>query len=165
VQPTGQLLILATPEPKRSLEYFIQEAEQIIEAFEMTWPVPQRQIIKKDVALRNLYETSSDHAFRELWEGRLGQSSDLLGIFGRPVLGGGLRFVMPSQPDTPPQVEIKIESFLKDTSKIFIEVQFFWLEPATAGQSLDPRAILLEADEFIKARVHSFMEGEQNATD
>ncbi len=165
VQPTGQLLILATPEPKRPLEYFIQEAEQIVEAFETTWPVPQRQIIKKDVALRDLYEASSDHAFRELWEIRLGQSGDMLGIFGRPVLGGGLRFVMPPQPNNLTQVEVKVESFLRDTSKIYIDVQFFWLEPGVAGQSIDPRAPLLEADEFIKARVHSFMKGEQNASD
>ena len=158
LQPIGQLLIIATPEPGRPLKYFVQEAEQVVEAFQTTWPAPQRQIVKKDVALRDLYEASSDHAFRELWEIQLGQSSDSLSAFGRPVLGGGLRFVMPPEEGESAQVEVKIESFLKDTSKVFVEVQFVWPSPE---QSLDPRGPLTEADDFITNQVYSFMGGEQ----
>jgi hypothetical protein len=160
LQPIGQLLIIATPEPGRSLPYFVQEAEQVVEAFQITWPAPERQIVKKDVALRDLYETSSDHAFRELWEIRLRQSSDSLSAFGRPVLGGGLRFVMPPGESNPAQVEVRIESFLRDTSRVFVEVQFAWPGPGLAGQSLDPRGPLTEADDFITSEVHSFMGGE-----
>lgn len=117
LQPIGQLIVMAAPEPSRPLEYFIQEAEQVVEAFEATWPIPNRQVIKRDVTLRDLYETTSEHAFQELWEEQLGQTSDSLAVLDRQVLGGGLRFVMPPQPGKPAQVEVKIESYLKDTGK------------------------------------------------
>lgn len=156
-QPVGQLLILATPEPGRTLEYFIQETELVVEAFESTWPAPNRQIIKQDVALRDLYETTRDHAFQELWEERLGQSSDSLAAFGRLVLGGGLRFVMPPQQDNPAQVEVKIESYLRDTGKLFVETQFAWHEPMPPGAPLDPRERLLEVNNYVENQVLAFM--------
>jgi len=159
-QPVGQLLILATPQPERTLEYFIQETEYVIEAFENAWPA-QRQIIKQDVTFRDLYETTSEHAFQELWEVRLGQPPDSLKAFGRPVLGGGLRFVMPPKPGCPTQVEVKIESYLVDTSKIFIETQFAWPEPMPPGTPFSPRERLLEANEYIEQHVIPFILGEQ----
>lgn len=141
------------------MEYFIQEAEQVIEAFEETWPVPQRQIIRRDVSLKCLYETTGDHAFQELWEERLGQSQDSLSAFGRPVLGGGLRFVMPPQPSDPAQVEVKIESYLIDTRKMYVETQFVWSKPMPPGASFDPRDRLTEVDAYITDQVHSFIQG------
>lgn len=156
-QPIGQLLILATPEPGRPLEYFIQEAEQVVEGFEATWPAPNRQIIKQDVALRDLYETTRDHAFQELWEERLGQEPDSLAVLDRLVLGGGLRFVMPPQPGKPAQVEVKIESYLKDTGKLFVETQFAWHEPMPPGAPLDPRERLLEVNNYVENQVLAFM--------
>lgn len=160
-QPIGQLLIVA-PHPSRSLEYFIQEAEYIAEAFSTTWPAPQRQIIKRDVTLRDLYETTSERAFQELWEKRLGQAPDSLAAFGRPVLGGGLRFVMPPQPgdQEPVQIEVKIESFLRDTSKIYVETQFVWPQPTPPGMLFDPRERLLQVNDYIQNQVLSFIMGD-----
>jgi len=158
-QPIGQLLLVA-PHPGRTVEYFIQEAEQVVEAFEATWPAPHRQVIKRDVTLRDLYETTSDHAFQELWEARLGQLPNSLAVLGRPVLGGGLRFVMPAQPDGPAQIEVKIESYLSDTSKIFVETQFTWLQPTPPGVSFDPRERLLEVDDYARNQVLSFIVGD-----
>ena len=156
-QPIGQLLVLATPEPGRTLEYFIQEAEQVVVAFEATWPAPNRQIIKQDVALRDLYETTRDHAFQELWEERLGQEPDSLAVLDRLVLGGGLRFVMPPQPGKPAQVEVKIESYLKDTGKLFVETQFTWHAPMPPGAPFDPRERLLEVNNYVENQVLAFM--------
>ncbi len=156
-QPFGQLLIAAAPEPGRPLEYFIQETEHVVEAFETTWPASNRQIIKRDVTLRDLYETTSEHAFKELWEERLGQTSNLLAVFGRPVLGGGLRFVMPPQPGKSAQVEVKIESYLRDTGKLFVETQFAWLGPVPPGDPFDPRGRLLEVNDYIENQVLAFM--------
>jgi len=158
LQPVGQLLILATPEPGRTLEYFIQEAEHVVEAFQTTWPIPHRQIIKRDVALRDLYETTSEHAFQEIWQDQLGQTVNSLAAFDRLVLGGGLRFVMPPQRDKPAQIEVKIESYLKDSSKLFVETQFAWHEPMPPGAPFDPRERLLEANSYIENHILAFME-------
>jgi hypothetical protein len=159
-QPVGQLLIIA-PHPARTVEYFIQETEQVVEAFEGTWETPHRQIMKRDITIRDLYEATSDHAFQELWEERLGQSLGSLSSFG-PIHGGGLRFVIPPQPNRPAQIEIKIESYLQDSSKIFAETQFTWPMPTEPGVSLDPRNRLLEAEDYAKKQVLSFIMGDTN---
>lgn len=158
-QPIGQLLILA-PNPARSVDYFIQETEQITEAFVETWETSHRQIMKRDVTIRDLYEATSDHAFQELWEERLGQSIDSLATFG-PIQGGGLRFVIPPQPERPSQIEIKIESYLKDSSKIFVENQFTWPTPTQPGMSFNPKTFLLEAENYAKNQVLSFIRGSE----
>ncbi len=157
----GQLLIFA-PQSGSSLEMFSKEAEMIVEAFNSTWPTTKRQIITCDVTFRDLYETSSEHAFLELWETHLDQSAEALKVLGRPVLGGGLRFVMPPQPDDdePVMTELKIESFLKNTKKIFIETQFKWPQPTAAEVPLDPHSRLKQVDDYIENKVVAFMGGE-----
>lgn len=106
----GQFLVV-TPQP-RGIELFIQEAEAATQAFESVWPAANRQIIHTDATIRELYETTSPHAFQELWENRLGQPPQSLAAFGRPIRGGGLRFVMdPIQEPLPVQIEVKISPF------------------------------------------------------
>jgi len=156
----GQLLILA-PHPGRDLVLFAKEAEATVKAFESTWPAEKRQLISCDATFRDLFETTSEHAFKELWEERLGQSSDVLAVLGRPVLGGGLRFVMPPQPNEPEpvQIEVKIESFLKNTRKIYVETQFKWPQPKAPGEPLNPTSRLKQVDEYIETEILSFMTG------
>jgi hypothetical protein len=62
------------PNPKGTLELFIQEAEAAIDAYKEVWEASNRQIVKADATIRQLCETTSPHAFQELWESRLGQS-------------------------------------------------------------------------------------------
>jgi hypothetical protein len=155
----GQLLILA-PHPGRDLTLFTKEAEAVVKAFDSTWPAKTRQIISSDATLRDLYETSAEHAFQELWEMRLRQPPDSLAVLGRPVLGGGLRFVMPPQPDDPEpvQIEVKIESFLRDTKKIFVETQFAWPSPMSPGAPF-PVNRLEQVNKYIEESVISFITG------
>lgn len=154
----GQLVVVA-PHPKRPLDLFVKEAIAIVEAFNATWPVQLRQVISCDATIRSLYETTSEHAFKELWETRLCQPLDSLATFGRPILGGGLRFVMPPQPTDlePVQIEVKIESFLEDVKKIFVETQFVWPQPAAPGAPLDPEKRLLQVNEYIENQVLAFI--------
>lgn len=91
----GQFLVVS-PQPKGSLELFTQEADAAIQAYEMVWPAQNRQIIRADATIRELYETTSQHAFQELWENRLGQSAQALAVFGRPIRGGGVTFCVES---------------------------------------------------------------------
>lgn len=157
-QPTGQLLILA-PQPARPLDLFVQETEAVVEAYQTVWPSPQRQIIRRDVTVRSLYETDQ-HAFQELWETRLGQSENSLAVFGRRVLGGGLRFVMPPEENKPAQIEVKIESYLRDTSKVFVETQFTWPAPTPPSVSFEPRDRLYEVNDYCENEVIDFIKGE-----
>ena len=144
-----------------SLDLLTREAEAAVRAFEATWGKERRQIISSDAAFRDLYETSAEHAFQELWEQRLGQSAQSLAILGRPVLGGGLRFVMPPLPDEvePLQIEVKIESFLRDTKKLFVETQFAWPAPTSPGAPFDPAGKLKQLDDYIEHVVTSFLVG------
>jgi len=156
----GQLLIVS---PKGRLNMFIEEAEAVIKAFETVWSTSTRQIIKVDATIRQLYETTSLHAFQELWEKRLGQSSKSLAAFGRPIRGGGLRFVMdPIKEDFPVQIEVKIESFLNDTTKIFVETQFNWPLPSDLGIPYDAKGRLTRLNEYVEKEVAAFLAGETN---
>ncbi|MFQ5611267.1 MAG: hypothetical protein ACE5H9_03950 [Anaerolineae bacterium] len=155
--PVGQLLVVA-PHPHRTPEDFGREAEAIVRAFHNTWRTP-RQILSCDSTIRYLYEASEEHAFKELWETRLGQSQDALAVFGRRVLGGGIRFVMPPEigEEVPTQIEVKIESFLRDTKKIFIEVEFKWPQPKPPGTPFEPKRLIALVDNYIEDQVRSFM--------
>lgn len=156
----GQLLILG-PRSGWYLEPFVREAEAVVSAFNSTWPQKNRQTISCDVTFRDLFASSGEHAFKELWETRLHQSAESLSVLGRPVLGGGLRFVMPPRPEEtePLQIEVKIESFLKDTSKIYVETQFTWPAPRAPGVPLDPTSRLKQVDEYVEDEVISFIKG------
>ena len=158
----GQLLIVA-PQPKGSMDLFIQESEAAIYAFETVWQAQNRQIIRADATIRELYETTYPNAFQELWENRLGQSSKALATFGRPIRGGGLRFVMePIQEEMPVQIEVKIESYLLDTNKIFVETQFAWPMPTNPGAKFEVRERLTKMNTYIQDQVSSFMTGGTN---
>lgn len=152
-------LLIEAPELRTPIDTFIEEAKAALTAFETTWPVANRQILQSDATIRELYETTSQHAFQELWENRLGQSSKNLEIFGKPIRGGGLRFVLEplnSEAD-PVQIEVKIESFLKDTSKIFLETQFIWGKPTI---KFDLQSRLTAMNQFIESKIVGFISGE-----
>ena len=157
----GQVLIVA-PNPNCAFDLFVQEAEAAITAYESVWLSTNRQILKCDTTIRDLYETTSQHAFQELWERRLNQPSKSLSAFGRPIRGGGLRFVMDPLPNEqdPVQIEVKIESFLADTSKVFIETQFVWMKPNNPGMPFNARERLLQVNTFIENQVNAFIAGE-----
>jgi len=156
-QPLGQLTVTA-PHPARRLIDFIEECEAVSEAYEHTWPAPQRQVVACDAILRDLYETDSEHAFKELWETWLQQASGALAPLGRPVLGGGLRFVMPAiLPDHPTNTEVKIESYLRNTSQFFVETRFAWLEQVRGTKVFDPRARLTEVYEYVRDHVEALV--------
>ncbi len=159
----GQVLIVA-PHPQGGLELFIQEVEAALGAFEAVWPAQNRQIIKSDGTIRELRETTSEHAFQELWEKRLGQPTQSLATFERSIRGGGLRFVMGPLPseDDPTHIEVKIESFLSDTTKIFVETQFVWPTPTAPGAPFAVRERLTQMNEYIENQVNTFLSGETN---
>jgi hypothetical protein len=159
--PVGQVLILG-PNLTTGLDFFIQDAEAALRAFETVWTMQNRQLIQGDATVRDLYETTSQHAFQELWESRLGQSSQALAAFGRPIRGGGLRFVMDPLPgeSEPVQIEVKIESYLNDASKLFVETQFTWRNATGQPMQFNVHDRLKLMDDYIRNRIRAFINGE-----
>ena len=69
--------------------------------------------------------------------------------------------MMPPQPtdSRPTQIEIKIESYLNDVTKVFVEAQVNWRAPQNPGEPFRPVQQLEEADAFVRDKVHAFMMG------
>lgn len=155
--PVGQLLMVA-PRPQRTPEEFGKEAEAIATAFMATWPGTQ-QIVTCDATVRYLYQTTAEHAFKELWEGRLGQSASSLQRFERGIVGGGLRLVMTPPPEHPDaaHIEIKVESFLENSRQFFIEAIFRWLLPQNRPPVFDTAQRLAKVDKFIEDELIPFI--------
>ncbi|MBI5242733.1 MAG: hypothetical protein HY922_03490 [Elusimicrobia bacterium] len=156
--PQVAQILLLSPQPGCSLDLFIKNAEAVAKAINRVWPGP-RQIIARDATIRTLFEATSEHAFKELWELRLQQRVESLNLLGRPVLGGGLRFVMPPiQGEADPVlIEVKIESFLQDSRKFFVETQMNWLQPTPPAIPFDPAQRLAQLRAYIENNVIPFI--------
>ena len=159
--PLGQVLMLG-PHDAHDGQMFEREVEAVIEAFNDVWFDSNRQLLRCEVTVRDLFESEMDHAFQELWVHRLSQREDALAALGRPVLGGGLRLVMPPIPGdlSSCQIEVKIESFLQDTKKIFVETQFVWPNPISGP--MDPSIRLKAVDDYVSDSVIPFIVGENH---
>ena len=161
-QPLGQIIVIAEF-PKSPLNLFVEEACSAIDAFNDVWGSDKRQVLGGDTTLRELIETTSQHAFQELLEERLEQNAKALAIFERPIRGGGLRFVLDPKPDDlhSSQLEVKIESYLQDSTKIYVEVQSRWqsFEPQS---DFDVKNRLDEVQTFLGEKVHKFLSGDNN---
>jgi hypothetical protein len=123
-----------------------------------TWP-EQRQIVGRDATARMLVDSGTEHAFQYLWENRLGQAARSLQASGRPISGGGLRIVMApvATEDDPKEVEVKVESFLRDTSKVCLETVMRWPKPI-AGPAIDPDGPVSAVEQFTYEQVMPFLE-------
>lgn len=166
-QQVGQLIMIARTDPESSaieagvsVDKYRRESETVCEIFQEVWP-EQNQIVSRDATLRRLFDSGTDHAFQYLWERRLEQPEESLRVFERPVLGGGLRFVMPpaEAEGDPFIVEVKIESFFADPSKIFVETQLKWPKPR-ANASIDPASLIRAVENYTDERVISFINSE-----
>lgn len=155
----GQLIIIA-PQTGSGPELFAKEAEAVVAAFQSTWST-KRQIVASDVTFRDLHEASAKHAFQELWEELLNQPRDALKTLGWSIHGGGVRFVVPPKLDDPEPVEIqlRIESFLQDPKKLWVETIFKWVQPMPPGTPLDPKSRLTQVDKYIEGSVIPFITG------
>src|ERR1043166_2720231 len=156
----SQLRVLA-PKPEGRLDDFVGEASTIVEAHSEVWGAPG-QVLRRDCTIRHLYAVREDHAFRFLWEKRLGQTGESLKPLGRPVAGGGIRLVMPPRPDRDgdSMVEIKVESFLQDSTQLFVEATFVWGKPIGA-EGLNPKELLETVENSLEGEVSAFICGSE----
>jgi hypothetical protein len=144
------------------LDLFTKEAEIICNTYKRIFLHQQDvcQVIQSNAKIRHLY-SSPEHAFQYLWEERLGQSPQDFHYLGkRPVLGGGLRLFMPPIPEPEPvQIEVKIESFLRESQKMFIETFFVWPKPCLwpRDKRLDPEMRLTKVEKYAINEVWNFL--------
>ena len=158
--PVGALAVTANY-PQRTLEEFVDESKMVLEAFGATWQ-GQVQVIQREITIRHLYDVAAEHAFKFLWEQRLHGSEEELEAFGRRVGGGGLRFVMPPADlgSEEPGIEVKVESFLANPKKLFVELQMQWVRPGPLDD-FDPAALLQEGDSYASKEIVAFINGGQ----
>jgi len=158
----ASLTVVSAP-PPRLLDDFADEAEMVLSAYRATWPSDSLNVIRRDCTVRYLFGVKADHAFRDLWERRLSQRPESLQALGRPVLGGGVRFVLPPrdgvQDDT--TIDTRIESFFQDPKKLFLEAQVLWASPMQAGAELRLGDLLRHAADFVAGPLTEFMTLEQ----
>lgn len=158
--PRVSSISITSEYPVHSLELFCKEADAICDAYRETYLKEQCQILQCGVKIQHLY-SCQNHAFKYLWEGRLGQAPQDFHHLGRPVLGGGLRlFMPPTSKDTEPvQIEVKIESFLRESQKMFIETVFVWPQPRLLpkNQKFDPTIRLTEVEKYATSEVWEFI--------
>lgn len=157
--PATALAVLA-PEPSGTLDEFLDEADVVYQGYSATWSGQPLQVMQREATIRQLYDVANDHAFQFLWETRLRCQQKELEVFGRPVLGGGIRLMIP--PSSPqadePQADIRIESLFADPKKLFIEMTMKWGVPQVQ-EVLDPRPMMVEADRFLANEVVAFITG------
>ena len=158
----GQLLITAG-KPARTLDDFISDAESVISVYRSVWP-GSLQILRRDVTIRHLYaiQGQEQHAFQYLWERRLHQGAAAMASFGRPVVGGGLRVVLPPRANVEDDtnVEVKIESLLSDPRQLFVEASFVWPSPRVNAEP-EPGPLLNVVEQFLDTEVRNFILSEQ----
>jgi hypothetical protein len=159
--PDVSNVLVTSGRPSYNLDFFIEEAEAIYGSYREIWiGTKPCQIVRCDATIRHLY-SCSEHAFKYLWETRLGQKEDdFKYLGGRPILGGGLRLVIPAakEPD-PVNIEIKIESFFQATQDMFIETQFVWPQPRLlqADEDFDPGQRLTSVEQYATNEVCNFL--------
>ncbi|MCI0498333.1 MAG: hypothetical protein L0Y36_01445 [Planctomycetales bacterium] len=156
--------------PQYDLEMFCRDAQAVTLAFERTWPAEHYQLLTTTGKIHHLY-SSGTHAFKYLWEERLGQfPQDFAALGNRPVAGGGLRLLMPPhavEGSEPVSIELRIESFLRETNKLFVETVFTWPRPRMVNKNggFDPQGFMEQIENFAANEVWTFMTHTRNPQD
>ncbi|WP_061248251.1 hypothetical protein [Leptospira alstonii] len=159
--PNITQLLVISENPEGSLESIEEDFERVIEAFDKVWQIQGKNVVKSDLTVRLLTDSSTEHAFGEIWEKRLRQSKDNLQQLGRPILGGGLRFVLPPlnpQDSEDHGIEIKIESFFPDPRKVFIEAIFLWGAPRMISEKWNASDRIQKVIQYAEQHLISFLD-------
>lgn len=149
--------------PQYDLAMFQKEAEAALDAYQAVWPAAQYQVLQCSARMQQLY-SCSEHAFKYIWEDRLGQKpQDFAAFGGRPVAGGGIRLVMPPasiEGQEPCSIEVRIESYFREPAKLFVETVFVWPQPrVVARQKFDPAERIGTVEAYMDSEVWRFLVG------
>lgn len=149
----------------RSADYVVEQLTAILKELSSVLPIPvfiqQTHIIRKTIPLQGI-----DDSRRFLTNQLLCISEANLAQWKRPLGAVGVRFVF-----TPQQTEnvsnlnnfdLKIESYLQDPKKVFIENAATFLVPLPAGQWDQLKTSLQEAHRFLDDYAISILKDTSN---
>ncbi|HEX2189608.1 MAG TPA: hypothetical protein VHG51_11950 [Longimicrobiaceae bacterium] len=145
--------------PVASVADFADAAHEVTDVLRDVWPEIEF-VLGWNAGVRALFAASTEHSFQYLWEQRLRQPTEELSVFGRPVLGGGLRLVFPpvQEEGEQHQAEVRVESFLEDVRRIYVEVNLASGSPEPVS-AMNPTALVQATEEFLVGRVLPFLGG------
>jgi hypothetical protein len=157
--PSTSFLDIEAVHPSGEQSEFCDSARDVLAAYGEVWGVPI-QFVQRECIVRYLFEVQQSHAFQYLWEQRLHQRVEELSAFKRPILGGGLRFVMPARDRVnEPLYDVKIESFLSNPKQLFVELHATW-GPSLSTADDDPMAIFQTTTDYVSGSVMAFLTSE-----
>jgi hypothetical protein len=168
--PQVMTIGILSQNPQYDLDLFCRDAQAATGAFEQTWPAEHYQLLTTTGKIHHLYSVAT-HAFKYLWEDRLGQlPQDFMVLGNRPVAGGGLRLMMPphtAEGGEPVSIELRIESFLRETNKLFVETVFTWPRPRIVNKNsgFDPQRLMEQIENFAANEVWAFMTHTRSSQD
>ena len=145
--------------PSHDLSLFIEAAQMACVAYAKTWNEGQ-QVLGREVTIRKTVEAPGGDARKHLFLGRLDRTEAEIQLFGRPIHGFGMRFMMSplkSEGTDAKAIELKVESMLADPKRLFVECVAKWPMPLPTC-SLTPEPLMKWVDAFINDQVVSFME-------
>ncbi len=158
--PVSQMIVATVVGPETQTgapAEFADAAHEITDAARDVWP-EMEEVLGWNTSIRALFAASTEHSFQYLWEQRLGQDTQELAVFGRPVLGGGLRLLFPpGQAESEQyQAELRVESFMEDVRRLYLELN---LASGAAGpiSAMNPTALVQTTESFFRDRALAFL--------
>lgn len=165
--PVTQIVVatvISQDSPVAAVSEFADAAHEVTDVARDVWP-EMEYVLGWNTGVRSLFASSTDHSFQYLWEQRLGQDTQELSVFGRPILGGGLRLMFPpgQEEGEQYQAEVRVESFLEDVRRLYVELNLAHGNPEPIN-TLNPTALIQATEAFMDERVLPFLRvGEQPA--
>ncbi len=148
-------LSIVQENPSFLLDEFWESGEAVLKSCFQHLEVPlfakQQFVIRKTA---NPAGTKDARSY--LATGVCGLSKDELSALGPHIQGVGLRFVVPI-PQEQRELNIKVESLLRNPEKLFIEVAGAALAPVTRDQVDQVQKNLYKVDEYLSNEVYRFL--------
>ncbi|HEU0078434.1 MAG TPA: hypothetical protein VFQ76_12330 [Longimicrobiaceae bacterium] len=158
--PVTQIVIataIGQDVPVAEVADFANAAHEVTDVARDVWP-EMEYVLGWNTGVRSLFASSTEHSFQYLWEQRLGQDTQELSVFGRPILGGGLRLMFPpgQEEGEQYQAEVRVESFLEDVRRLYVEVNLAHGSPEPIN-ALNPTTLIGATEAFMDERVLPFL--------
>jgi hypothetical protein len=141
-----------------SLEEFVQKMEAVagraMETFELT------SIVAQTVTLRNVFALEHfDDSRVFMLEQVCGQHGRLGPHIRRPIMIGGMRFVLPHTPEIPGDLHVSIESYRREKAKVYVEVRGIYGNLSVLPSSIGTlRAHFDHVNAFIDENIQPFLD-------
>ncbi len=160
--PVTQIVIatvIGQDSPVAAMAEFADAAHEVTDVVRDLWP-EMEYVLGWNTGVRSLFASSTEHSFQYLWEQRLRQDTQELSVFGRPILGGGLRLMFPPGQDEGEhfQAEVRVESFLEDVRRLYVELNLANGNPEPIN-ALNPTVLIQATEAFMDERVLPFLLG------